>query len=405
MDVPEHLKIDVSKLILPQEEMLEIAKKKKELYIGIPKESSFLERRIALIPDAVDMLVKNGYRVLVETGAGDGAKFTDSDFSEAGAEIIYDTKKVYQADIILKVDPPTKEEITYLKPNQTIISAILLAAQKKEYFNSLMRKKVTAIAFESLQDESGLYPIVRSMSEIAGNTSVIIAGQYLTNSQGGVGQLFGGLTGIPPTEIVIIGSGTVAEYATRSALGLGARVKVFDRSIERLRRFQSLFQERIYTAIIKPKILEQALKEADVVIGAIRPKKGRSPIIVTEEMVQQMKAGSIIIDVSIDMGGCIETSELRPIDKPCFKKFGVIHYGVPNIGSMVARTASYALSNVFAPFLLTIGDYGGTTEAIKSLKYLEKGVYIYRGKMCSEYISEIFNIPFSDISLHLGKFR
>ncbi len=405
MDVPEHLKIDVSKLILPQEEMLEIAKKKKELFIGIPKESSFLERRIALIPDAVDMLVKNGHRVVVETGAGDGAKFTDSDFSEAGAEIAYDIKKVYGADVILKVDPPTKDEIALLKPNQTIISAILLAAQKREYFSSLMRKKVTAIAFESLQDETGLYPIVRSMSEIAGNTSVIIAGQYLTNSQGGVGQLFGGLTGIPPTEIVIIGSGTVAEYATRSALGLGARVKVFDRSIERLRRFQGLFQERIYTAIIKPKILEQALKEADVLIGAIRPKKGRSPIIVTEEMVQQMKTGSIIIDISIDMGGCIETSELRPIDHPCFKKYGVIHYCVPNIGSMVARTASYALSNVFAPFLLNIGDYGGTTEAIKTLKYLEKGVYIYRGKMCSEYIAELFNIPFSDISLHLGKFR
>ncbi len=405
MDVPEHLKIDVSKLILPQEEMLEIAKKKQELYIGVPKENSILEKRIALIPDAVDMLVKNGHRVIVETGAGDGAKFTDNDFSEAGAEIAYDQKKVYEADIILKVDPPTKDEILLLKPNQTVISAILLAAQKREYFSSLMRKKVTAIAFESLQDETGLYPIVRSMSEIAGNTSVIIAGQYLTNSQGGVGQLFGGLTGIPPTEIVIIGSGTVAEYATRSALGLGARVKVFDRSIERLRRFQGLFQERIYTAIIKPKILEQALKEADVVIGAIRPKKGRSPIIVTEEMVQQMKSGSIIIDVSIDMGGCVETSELRPIDHPCFKKYGVIHYGVPNIGSMVARTASYALSNVFAPFLLNIGDYGGTTEAIKSLKYLEKGVYIYRGKMCSEYIAEIFNIPFSDISLHLGKFR
>ncbi len=405
MDVPEHLKIDVSKLILPQEEMLEIAKKKKELFIGIPKESSFLERRIALIPDAVDMLVKNGHRVIVETGAGDGAKFTDSDFSEAGAEIAYNVKKVYEADIILKVDPPTKDEIALLKPNQTIISAILLAAQKREYFSSLMRKKITAIAFESLQDETGLFPIVRSMSEIAGNTSVIIAGQYLTNSQGGVGQLFGGLTGIPPTEIVIIGSGTVAEYATRSALGLGARVKVFDRSIERLRRFQGLFQERIYTAIIKPKILEQALMEADVLIGAIRPKKGRSPIIVTEEMVQQMKSGSIIIDISIDMGGCIETSELRPIDHPCFKKHGVIHYCVPNIGSMVARTASYALSNVFAPFLLSIGDFGGTTEAIKSLKYLEKGVYIYRGKMCSEYISEIFNIPFSDISLHLGKFR
>jgi alanine dehydrogenase len=405
MDVPEHMKIDVSKLIMPQAEMLEIAKKKKELFIGIPKERSLLERRIALIPDAVDMLVKNGHRVIVETGAGDGANFSDSDFSEAGAEIAYDIKKVYEADTILKVDPPTKEEIDLLKPNQTVISAILLAAQKREYFKSLMHKKVTAIAYESLQDESGLFPIVRSMSEIAGNTSVIIAGQYLTNAQGGAGQLFGGLTGIPPTEIVIIGSGTVAEYATRSALGLGARVKVFDISIERLRRFQGLFQERIYTAIIKPKILEQALKEADVVIGAIRPKKGRSPIIVTEEMVQQMKQGSIIIDVSIDMGGCVETSELRPIDQPCFKKYGVIHYGVPNIGSMVSRTASYALSNVFAPFLLNIGNYGGVTEAIKSLKYLENGVYIYRGKMCNEYIAELFNIPFSDISLHLGKFR
>ena len=296
--------------LLPQEEKLEVKKQSKSLFIGVPKEIAFQESRIAIVPDAVQLLVSYGHEVLIESTAGEGANFSDTEYSEAGAKIIFDTKEIYQADIILKVEPPTLEEIELMKGRQTIISALQITTRTKEFINRLIEKKITCLAYEFIQDDSGMMPLIRSMSEIAGNTSILIASECLSNVNSGKGLLLGGIAGVTPTEVVIIGAGTVGEFAARSAMGLGASVKVFDNSLSKLRRLQNDLNTRVFTSIIQPKVLTKALKRADVVIGALRSGSKRTPCVVTDEMVSEMKEGSVIIDVSIDQGGCFETSEI-----------------------------------------------------------------------------------------------
>jgi alanine dehydrogenase len=385
--------------MMPQEEMLEVARKKGNLYIGIPKETSFQENRIALVPDAVALLVNNGHRVVVETQAGKAANFEDKDFSEAGAQIAYSTEEVYKADIVLKVAPPSTEEIALMQRKQTLISALQLTVQPEDYVKQLVAKRVTAIAYDFIKDKDGIFPVIRLMSEIAGNTSILIAAEYLSNAHNGQGSIFGGITGTPPTDVVILGAGTVGEFATRAALGLGASVKVFDDSLYKLRRLQSVLGTRVYTSVLQPKILQKALKTADVVIGAIRAKEGRTPCVVSELMVQEMKYGSVIIDISIDQGGCFETSKVTNHTKPVFRKHGVIHYCVPNIASRVSRTASYALSNVFAPILLSIGENGGIENMLRRDAGVRNGVYVYNGILTNKFLGETFNLPYKDIDL------
>jgi alanine dehydrogenase len=386
---------------MPQEEMLEIAKKKSSLQIGIPKEISLQEKRIPLVPDAVAVLVNNGHEVIIESGAGEGASFNDRDYSEVGAQIVYGTPEVFQAHIILKVEPPTLEEIDMMKSGQILISALQLPIQPKDFLRKLIHKKVTAIAFDFIKDPEGILPIVNAMSEIAGNASILIAAEYLSNSTNGRGQLFGGISGVSPTDVVILGAGTVGEFAAKSALGLGATVKVFDNNTHKLRRLQNSVGQRIFTSVIQPNVLLNALKTADVVIGAISNKIGRAPIIVSDEMVSNMKEGSVIVDVSIDKGGCIETSEVTNHKKPTFVKYGVIHYCVPNIASRVSRTASNALSNVIAPTLIDTGEYGGLESMIKSYSGIQNGVYIYKGVLTNKYLAETFSLPYKDINLLL----
>jgi alanine dehydrogenase len=385
--------------LMPQEEMLEVARRKGQLFIGLPKETSFQENRIALVPDAVALLVNNGHNVLVETNAGKAANFEDNDYSEAGAQIVYTREEVYKADIILKVAPPSAEEIALMQRKQTLFSALQFTVQTDDYVKQLMDKKITAIAYDYIQDEEGIFPIIRSMSEIAGNTSILIAAEYLSNVNNGQGSMFGGVTGTPPTDVIILGAGTVGEYATRAALGLGASVKVFDNSVSRLRRLQSDLGIRVFTSVMQPKVLKKALKTADVVIGAIRAPQGRTPCVVSEEMVSDMKYGSVIIDISIDQGGCFETSEVTNHTKPVFRKYGVIHYCVPNIASRVSRTASYALSNVFAPIMLNIGDEGGIENMLKSNSGVRNGIYIYNGILTNKFLGETYELPFTDINL------
>lgn len=385
--------------LLPQEEMLEVSKKRGQLYIGIPKEITFQENRVGLVPDAVALLVNNGHQVVIETNAGKAANFSDNDYSEAGAQIAYGAEEVYKANIILKVAPPCKEEIEMMQKKQTLFSALQFTVQPEDYVKKLVEKKVTAIAFDYIKDKDGIYPIIRSMSEIAGNTSVLIAAEYLSNVHNGQGSMFGGITGTPPTDVVILGAGTVGEFATRAAIGLGASVKVFDNSVYRLRRLQSDIGNRVYTSVLQPKILSKALKTADVVIGAIRAKEGRTPCVVSEEMVEEMKFGSVIIDISIDQGGCFETSKVTNHTKPTFRKHGVIHYCVPNIASRVSRTASYALSNVFAPILLNIGEEGGIDMMLRRDSGVRHGVYVYNGILTNKFLGETFNLPYKDIDL------
>jgi alanine dehydrogenase len=390
--------------LMPQEEMLEVSRKKGSLYIGVPKETYFQENRICLVPEAVALLVSNGHQVVVETNAGKAANFDDKDFSEAGAKIAYSSKEVYEADIILKVAPPSDEEIEMLQRKQTLFSSLQMTVQSDNYVKQLMNKKVTAIAYDYIKDEDGIFPIIRSMSEIAGNTSILIAAEYLSNINNGNGSMFGGIIGTSPTEVVILGAGTVGEFATRAALGLGAMVKIFDNSVYRLRRLQSDLATRVFTSVLQPKVLAKALKTADVVIGAIRAPKGRTPCVVTEEMVSEMKYGSVMIDISIDQGGCFETSRVTNHTNPVFRTHGVIHYCVPNIPSRVSRTASYALSNVLTPILVNIGDEGGVESLLRSNNGVRHGVDIYNGILTNQFLGETFRLPYKDIDLLMAAF-
>ncbi len=395
---PEVLRQLMSKgSLLPQEEMLEVARKKGNLYIGIPKETSFQERRVALVPETVAVLVANGHRVKMESKAGEGANFSDRDYSEAGAEICYDRKDVFRCDIIFKVAPPSEEEVDMMEGNQTLISALQISTQPKKILKTLMKKKVTAIAWDYIRDESGVFPVVRTMGEIAGTTAVLVAGQLLSSFSEGKGIMLGGVAGVQPTEVVVIGAGTVGEYATRAALGLGASVKVFDDSISRLRRLQHDLGTRVYTSVIQPKVLAKALMRCDVAIGALRAPLGRTPCIVNEEMVQQMKEGSVVVDVSIDQGGCFETSRITNHDHPTYSEHGVIHYCVPNIASRVSRTASFALSNIFSPILMDMGEKGGCKGLISNNTGFRSGVYIYKGVLTSEVLGKVFDLQYKDI--------
>ena len=401
MNTSDDLLKSLAQGFMPQEEMLEVARKKSSLQIGIPKENSIQEKRVPVVPDAVSVLVNNGHEVIVETGVGDGASFSDKDYSEAGATVVFTTEDVYKASMILKVEPPTLQEIDMMQQGQLLISALQLPIQPKNFIKKLMAKKITAIAFDYIKDPEGLLPIVSAMSEIAGNAAILIAAEYLSNVRKGQGQLFGGISGVSPTEVVVLGAGTVGEFAARSALGLGAAVKIFDNNTNKLRRLQALLGQRVATSVLQPKVLEKALKTADVVIGAISSSVGRAPIVVTEDMVSQMKDFSVIVDVSIDKGGCIETSEVTSHDAPIFSKYGVIHYCVPNIASRVARTASYALSNVITPTILDTGESGGLETMIKSYQGIQNGVYIYKGVLTNKYLAETFGLPYKDINLLL----
>lgn len=383
----------------PQEEMLEVARKKGKLYIGIPKEIAFQENRVALVPDAVALLVNNGHRVVVEAGAGKTAHFDDTDYSEAGAEIVYSPQDVYKADTIFKIAPPTLEEIEMMQPKQTLFSALQLTVQPQDFLKKLISKKLNCVAYELILDEAGIFPVIRAMGEIAGGTSISIAAELMSNVNHGVGSILGGISGISPTEVIIIGAGTVGEFAARAALGLGATVKVFDNSTTRLRRLQNNLGSRVFTSVVVPKVLEKHLKTADVAIGALRARSGRTPCIVTEAMVSHMKTGAVIIDVSIDQGGVFETSEVTNHTNPVFRKHGVIHYCVPNINSRVARTASYAFSNIFSQIMLNMGDEGGFDAIVRKDAGLRNGVYIYNGILTNQYLAEAFNLPFKDINL------
>ncbi|MEW5675412.1 alanine dehydrogenase [Flavobacterium enshiense] len=387
-----------SQQLIPQEEKLEVQKHKSQLFIGIPKETCYQERRICLTPDAVASLTSHGHRVLLESGAGLSSSYSDKEYSEAGAEITSDTKKVFGCPMLLKVEPPTLEEIEMVNPQTIIISALQIKTQKKNYFEALANKRITSLAFEFIKDEDGSFPAVRSLSEIAGTASVLIAAELMINQSIGKGLLFGNITGVRPTEIVILGSGTVAEYAARTALGLGANVKVFDDSITKLRRLQNTLNQPIFTSTIQEKSLLKSLMRCDVAIGAMRGNN-RTPIVVTETMVEHMKKGAVIVDVSIDTGGCFETSEITSHEKPIFIKHNVIHYCVPNIPSRYSKTASMTISNIITPFLIQIADDGGIESAIRFNRGLKNGVYMYHGLLTNKSIADWFNIPYRDINL------
>lgn len=387
------------------EETLDVKPKGAQLHIGIPKEIAFQENRIALTPDAVGVLVSNGHQVTIEHNAGEASHFGDRDYSEAGAKIVYSREDVYKAPILVKSAPVIEEELSLLQFNQMIISPIHLSVLKAELLQKMMDKKITAISFENLKDDSGTYPIVRAMSEIAGSAVMLIAAQYLGSANHGKGVLLGGISGIAPTKVIIIGAGIVGEYAARAALALGASVKVFDNSVYRLKRLQNNIGHRLWTSVIEPRMLAKQLKTCEVAVGALGSLSGRTPIVVTEEMVSSMRTGSVIIDVSIDRGGCFETSEITTHENPIYKKYGVIHYCVPNIPSGFARTASQAISNVLMPLLLEAGEDGGFERMVWHQIHLRSGIYMFKGALTNFYLSERFNLKYTDLNLLIASQR
>ncbi|MCY7410088.1 MAG: alanine dehydrogenase [Chitinophagales bacterium] len=395
--VPDELRSEIA--LAPKEELVAVAQRRQKLFIGIPREKQFQEKRIALTPESVEILTANGHRVIIESKAGEGAHLGDAVYSEAGAEIARDLEEVLKASMILKAAPPSVEEIKLLYGNQVIISPIHLPTLEKSYLETLLSKKVTALAYEYIQDESEGFPIVASMSEIAGSASILIAAELLSSPNFGRGVLLGGIAGVPPASVVILGAGTVGEFAARAAIALGAEVKVFDNSIYKLKRLQRNIGAHVFTSIIRQDILTDALIGADVAVGAIHSKSGRTPIIVSEEMVAQMKPGSVIIDVSIDQGGCFETSEITNHRKPIFKKYDVIHYCVPNIASRVPRTASQAISNVITTMLLEASSLGGFEKLMYAHAHIRNGVYMYKGTLTNAHLSERFGMKHNDLNL------
>jgi alanine dehydrogenase len=387
------------------EETLDVKPKGTHLHIGIPKETAFQENRIALTPDAVGVLVSNGHHVVIEHNAGEPTHFRDKDYSEAGAKIVYDKAEVFKSPILVKSAPVVDEDIPYLQLNQQIFSPIHMSVMKASLLEKMMEKKITAVSFESLRDDSGTYPIVRSMSEIAGSAVMLIAAQYLGSANHGKGVLLGGISGIPPTKVIILGAGIVGEYAARAALALGASVKVFDNSVYRLKRLQNNIGHRLWTSVLEPRILSKQLKTCEVAVGALSAPSGRTPVVATEEMVSNMRPGSVIIDVSVDRGGCFETAEITTHEHPIFMKYGVIHYCVPNIPSGFARTASQAISSVLMPLFLQAGDEGGFENLIWHKVNLRSGVYLFKGSLTNFYLSQRFDLKYTDLNLLIASKR
>jgi len=381
------------------EETLDIKTRETDLFIGIPKETAFQENRVGLIPEAVGVLVANGHDVWIESKAGEGSGFSDNDYSEAGAKIKYNKAEIFNCDILIKSAPVVEEDLPLLKHNQVVVSPIHVSVMKSAILQHMMDKKVTGLSFENLKDDSGTYPIVRSMSEIAGSASMLIAGHYLSSSGRGKGTLLGGISGIPPTKVIILGAGVVGEFAARAALAMGASVKVFDNNIYRLKRLQDTMGHRVWTSVIEPRILAKQLKTCEVAIGALNAENGRTPMVVSEDMVSNMRPGSVIIDVSIDRGGCFETAAITTHEKPIFLKHGVIHYCVPNIPSGYSRTASHAVSNVLMPLMLKISMEGGLDEYVWKNLNIRNSIYMFKGSLTNFHLSERFGLKYTDLNL------
>jgi alanine dehydrogenase len=389
---------------MPKEEQLETTIKNRKITIGIPYDKKDDEKRVALTPEAVNLLVESDNEVIVQKGAGLGANYSDKDYSENGAILTDSPARVYSADAVIKVAPFSEKDADYLKGNQVILSYLNVLKLNEETLGKLIRKKVTAIAFEKIHDGNGEMPVVESMSEISGITSILVASEYLSNLHGGKGVMLGGITGVTPTEVVILGANTAGEYAARAAIGLGSTVKIFDNSLPRLRRFQNLLGQRLQTSVFHPQVLKKALKSADVLIGAIELEDLRPWYYISEDMVRSMKKGSVIVDLSIDRGGCIETTECRAMKDPVYEKYGVIHFSAWNLPSRVARTASIALSNVFNPLLQSMADAGGITQLLKYNEGVRNGAYLYNGMLTNETLGQKFGIISKDLDLLISAF-
>ncbi len=400
MEVPSLQGLGLEAGVLTKEKKKPVDRKGQTLIIGVPKEASDDERRVAIAPAGVATLVANGHRVLVGQGAGEGANFADTEYADAGAEISPSAADVYaNSNLIVKVGPPTEDEAAMLQERQVLISALHLGNTSPDFLKTTIDRGVTGLGFEFIRDSDGSLPIVRMMHEIMGSMAIQIAARYLESAEDGRGVMLGGISGVPPANVVILGAGVVGEWAARTALGFGAHVIVLDNDLGALRSIEHYLGRGITTAMATEQYLSGALQTADVVIGAMMAAGKRSPIIVTEEMVASMRDGAVIVDTMMDQGGCIETSQRTTHSDPVFRRHGVIHYGVPNMPSNAARTATYALTNVLVPYVIKIGEAASVNEALWMDVGLRNGTYVYRKHLTKKSLAQMFGIPHRDIEL------
>ncbi len=382
---------------LPKE--IDLLQKSKKTKIGIPAEIIIDEKRIAIIPDDVATLVEMDIEIYIESGAGEGANFTDLEYSEAGAIITTDKKQVFShCDIIIKITPLTDIEIDMLGTNKILISALHLSTLKADKIKKLQEKRTTCLAYELFNDSNNFNPFLHIIGEIIGSSSVMIAAELMSNVYGGNGLMLGGLTGLPPAEVVILGTDISAKYAIRIATGLGANIKVFDYTIENLINFHNIFGQHLYTSILNYKTLSKSLNTADVVINTLE-KQAQQDYILPLEFLTYMKTGAVIIDLKVDSGSVIESSHITTFENPTFVKSGVIHYCVPNMASRVSRTSSVAISNILLPFLINILNSGSIIHSLQSSISCRNSTYLLKGVLTDKTIANTFKMDFTDINL------
>jgi len=388
--------------LFPEECLLREIVSKPRLSVGIPREDPLTETRLALTPEGVAIVAEEGHSVYVQRGAGEPMSYSDLQYADAGAFLVDNDAEVFGADLVLKIAPPTEKQLLLMPNHSTIFSMLQLSNFTSECIRIMMKKKMNAVAYELIKDEQKAFPVVSSISEIEGGTAIALAAELMSNERGGKGILLGGVAGISPTEVLILGAGITGSVAARTALALGAQVKIFDHDINKLRKIQHYLGQQVFTSVIHPNVLIKALASADAVIGNLRYINDNERFMVSEDLVKTMKQGSIVIDMSVDQGGCFETSECRTLQNPMFEKYGVIHYCIPNISSRVARTSSMALSNIFAPMLLKIGKSGSVRSAVAESSGFRNGAYVFGGVLVNRLIGNYFNIPSNDIGLILA---
>lgn len=400
------MKIDAKtqKTLFPEECLLREIVSDANLMIGIPKEDEHNETRLPLTPEGVAIVTEEGHRVYVERGAGNSMSYSDMQYSEAGAILVDEKSEIFNADIVMKIAPPTTKELKMMKNGASVFSTLQLSNLSVESIKLMMKKRLNTIAYELIKDEQKAFPVMSSISEIEGNAAIQVAAELMNTKNGGKGLLLGGVAGISPVEIVILGAGITGTVAAKTALALGVQVKIFDHDINKLRKIQDLLGQHVFTSVIHPTVLFKALSSADAVIGNLRYINDSERFMVSEELVKTMKSGAIIVDLSIDQGGCFETSECRTLQYPVFEKHGVVHYCVPNISARVARTASMAFSNIFAPMILKIGRSGSVSLAIAESAGFRNGAYIYGGVLVNHLIADYYGLSANDIHLLLPGF-
>ncbi len=392
-------------LEVPKELQKELVYSRRSIKIGIPKEDLATEKRLAFTPEAVDMIVDAGHQVYLEEGAGLGVNYSDAEYAESGANIVDDKKKIFSCDLIFKIAPPTIAEVELMKDKSTVLSMLQVPDITIHTIKAMMAKRINAIGYELMSPDGRTFPVRNSISEIEGATSISVASDLLSNERGGKGVLMGGIPGVSPTEVIIIGAGVAGMVAARAALTLGAVVKIFDNDICKLRRLQNDLGAPVFTSVFQPNVLVNAFKSADVVIGAMRYINDPVRYVISEDLIKTMKKGALLIDLRINQGGCFETTcFLTPEHPKIFEKHHVLHYCMPNISSRVARTTSMALSNIFIPLITRIGERGGVSQIASADMDFISGFYIYAGKLVNNYVAKHFNLPSNDIGLFLSVF-